>query len=278
METIKLIINADDLGSGPGRDRGIFRCVEQGIVTSASLLANGPSFVEAAREARRQELPLGVHLNLSEGRALTGIIAGLTDASGNFPGKPGLRRILTRGGLDLAGVRRELAAQIDRVWQAGLVPDHFDTHQHFMLFPTVSGLLIELARQERIAAVRLPLPAEAPQDDPPPPLGDELALYRRLAPALVELVAGSGLFAPQGLWGMPCLDRMNCAALAELLDRIPAGIWELMIHPGFVDGDQTFSGLKREEEMRALIDVDIRRRIVERNVRLTTFGSCSCAS
>ncbi len=275
---IKLIVNADDLGSGPGRDRGIFRCVEQGIVTSASLLANGPSFVTAAREARWMELPLGVHLNLSEGRALTGTIAGLTDSAGIFPGKSGLRKKLAQGTPDLDGVRRELAAQIDRLRQAGLAPDHCDSHQHFMLFPAVSALAIELARQQGILAVRLPLPAEAAQDDPFGPLGDELTLYRRLAPTFAALVAASDLFAPKGLWGMPCLGLVDRRILVDLLDRIPAGTWELMIHPGFVDPDCPFSGPAREREMQALVDAAIRRRVVARDIRLTAFGACACAS
>ncbi|HDS15451.1 MAG TPA: ChbG/HpnK family deacetylase [Proteobacteria bacterium] len=49
---IRLIINADDLGSGPQRDRGILHAFERGLVTSASLLANGSSFTEAARLAQ----------------------------------------------------------------------------------------------------------------------------------------------------------------------------------------------------------------------------------
>lgn len=273
---IKLIVNADDLGSGPGRDRGIFRCFEQGIVTSASLLANGPSFAAAAREAKRMELPLGVHLNLSEGRALTGVIAGLTDTAAQFPGKARLRHILSRGELDRDGIRRELAAQLDCVRQAGLTPDHLDTHQHFMLFPAVSTLLIELARQHDIRAVRLPLPAESAQDDPPPPLGEELARYRQLAPALAALVTDSELFAPQGLWGMSCLDRLDAAALLTLLDRIPTGVWELMVHPGFIDTHAPFSGPARKREMQALTAAAVRRHVAARDIRLTTFGACTC--
>ncbi|WP_432823075.1 carbohydrate deacetylase, partial [Trichloromonas sp.] len=232
----------------------------------------------AAREAKRMELPLGVHLNLSEGRALTGAIGGLTDSVGDFPGKPQLRKILAQGQLDLNGVRRELSAQIDRLCQTGLVPDHLDTHQHFMLFPSVSALVIELARQQGIGALRLPLPAEASQHDPPPPLGDELVLYRSLAPAVAELVAASGLFAPQGLWGMTCLDRLDRQVLVALLEQIPAGTWELMIHPGFVDPDRPFSGVERAREMQALIDASIRRRVADRQIHLTTFGACACAS
>jgi len=44
-----LIVNADDLGWTDGVNRGILDAFHGGIVTSASLLANGPAFAEAAR-------------------------------------------------------------------------------------------------------------------------------------------------------------------------------------------------------------------------------------
>ncbi len=69
---ISLIINADDLGSNQDRDRGILKAFKQGIVTSASMLANGPSFNTAVSQVKEAELPVGVHLNLSDGSALTG--------------------------------------------------------------------------------------------------------------------------------------------------------------------------------------------------------------
>jgi len=275
---IQLIVNADDLGSGPERDRGIFRCFEQGIVTSVSLLANGPHFIEAAREALRLGMPLGVHLNLSEGRALTGVIAGLTDEAGGFSGKPELRRILAAGDFDRQGARRELAAQIDRVRQAGLTPDHLDSHQHFLLFPAVTELVLDLARDEGIRALRRPLPAEDPRRDPPPPLGDELALYRRLAPAASAQIDGAGFFAPQGLWGMTILDRLDNQALLALLEEMPDGVWELMVHPGYRDAGQPFSGPERVREILALTDPRMTRLVCEKEIHLTYFGACACAS
>ena len=275
---IQLIVNADDLGSGPERDRGIFRCFEQGVVTSVSLLANGPHFTAAAREALRLGMPLGVHLNLSEGRALTGVIAGLTDEGGGFSGKPELRRLLAAGDFDRQGARRELAAQIDRVRQAGLNPDHLDSHQHFLLFPAVTELVLDLARDEGIRALRRPLPAEDPRRDPPPPLGDELALYRRLAPAVSALIDGAGFFAPQGLWGMTILDRLDNQALLALLEEMPDGVWELMVHPGYRDAGQPFSGPERVREVLALTDPRMTRLIREKEIHLTHFGACACAS
>ena len=275
---IQLIVNADDLGSGPERDRGIFRCFEQGVVTSVSLLANGPHFTAAAREALRLGMPLGVHLNLSEGRALTGVIAGLTDEGGGFSGKPELRRLLAAGDFDRQGARRELAAQIDRVRQAGLNPDHLDSHQHFLLFPAVTELVLDLARDEGIRALRRPLPAEDPRRDPPPPLGDELALYRRLAPAVSALSDGAGFFAPQGLWGMTILDRLDNQALLALLEEMPDGVWELMVHPGYRDAGQPFSGPERVREILALTDPRMTRLVLEKEIHLTHFGACACAS
>ena len=54
---ISLIINADDLGRSPERDRGILEAFQYGIVTSASLLANGASFVTAVSLVKKAGLP-----------------------------------------------------------------------------------------------------------------------------------------------------------------------------------------------------------------------------
>ena len=44
---VKLIVTADDLGISPERDEGIFEAFQHGIVTTASLLVNGCSSVQA---------------------------------------------------------------------------------------------------------------------------------------------------------------------------------------------------------------------------------------
>lgn len=317
---IQLIVNADDLGSGPQRDRGIFAAFTGGIVTSASLLANGASLVSAAREALARGLPVGVHLNLSEGSALAGPIAGLTDAAGNFPGKTTLRGILLNGQLARDAIRRELLAQIECVRAAGLVPDHLDTHQHCLLFPALTGIVADVAESSGIRALRLPRPAEtdggnpgeadcaafpagqAPADDmvsalcsessfsqkgvhspgagsPPSvsPLKAELALYRQLAPAARDTLHARNLWTPDGLWGMPLLNRLDAASLTDTLARIPAGAWELMTHPGHVDPEDPFGGPARETELNALTSPEIRRLIDERGIELTSFGACACA-
>ena len=98
---ISLIINADDLGSNRDRDRGILEAFEHGIVSSASLLANGPSFTTAVAQAKETGLPVGVHLNLADGTTLAGPIKGLTDSAGRLPGKQKLRQCLANGACGL---------------------------------------------------------------------------------------------------------------------------------------------------------------------------------
>ena len=273
----RLIINADDLGSGSERDRGIFASFTEGIVTSATLLATGPTFASAAVAARKLDLPLGVHLNLSDGMPLRGAIPGLCTVDGAFPGKAGLRRFLSAEEVDSTLLYRELAAQIEKVLAAGIIPDHLDAHQHFFLFPAVTAVILALAADYAIPALRLPVPAEPPVADPGGELGTEMTLYRRLAPAFVEQVRGRGVVTPDGLFGMPLLGRLNLQTLGETLQHIPSGNWELMVHPGFPDMKSPFSGTGRQEELTALISPSIAVLLRRCGITPISFRELACA-
>ncbi|MDO9080698.1 MAG: ChbG/HpnK family deacetylase [Desulfuromonadales bacterium] len=274
----RLIVNADDLGSGSERDRGIFQSFSRGIVTSASLLANGPSFASAVATARDLQLPIGVHLNLSEGMPLRGPITGLTGVTGAFPGKTELRRFLAGGEVEPVPLYRELAAQIEEVLAAGLIPDHLDTHQHFSLYPVVTTILLDLAREYAIPALRFPVPVEPPAADPVGELGDEMSLYRRLSPAFTAQVRSSGLATPDGLFGMPLLNRLNQEVLLATLRSLPAGTWELMVHPGYPDDNSPFSGAARHTELVALTSPIIAAELRRCGITPINFRELACAS
>lgn len=274
---IRLIVNADDLGRGAAMDRGIFRAWTDGIVTSASLLANGATFGEAADEARALGMPVGVHLNLAEGRARSGEIRGLTH-NGEFPGKVETRRRLGAGEVDMVALRREIAAQIERLYDAGLRPDHFDSHQHTLLFPAVAEAALAVAGQFGITATRLPLPQEPAETDPSGSLGAELALYRRLAPELSRRLQAGGFRTPDGLWGMPSLNRLDEVELGGILRLLPPGTWELMVHPGGCDPADSFATHERIREVEALTAPPIQALVRERQIRLIHFGEIPCAS
>lgn len=276
MNPTRLIINADDFGSGLGRNRGIVEAFTCGLVTEASLLANGPAFDDAVAQAHAVQMPLGAHLNLAEGAALAGPIPGLTDAGGSFLGKQASRRAFQAATFDLRGVRRELRAQLDRVIAAGLRPSHLDSHQHWALFPELTPLLLDLACDYGIPALRLPAPMEPAADDPPGTLGMELALYRQLAPAMRAAVKARSLLTPMGLYGMALLGRLNRPRLLQRLANLPPGTWELMVHPGYIDPQDPFGGPARETELRALTASEAAQEIEQRGIELISFADLRC--
>ena len=276
---ISLIINADDLGSNTDRDRGILVAFRQGIVTSASLLANGPSFITAVAQVKEAGLPIGVHLNLADGSSITGQIECLTDISGQFPGKYKLRQCLAADSCDRAALRSELAAQIERIFNAGLQPDHLDSHQHCQLFPCLTSMITELAKEYGIQAMRTSLPAEAAKEDPGEQLGEDLTLYRQLSQRAHATMLNAGIKTTDGLWGMPMLNRLDTTSLCQLLENLPEGCWELMTHPGYpCNQGRSFDGPQRQLELQALVSAKAKEIVTRRPIRLCTFGELPCTS
>jgi predicted glycoside hydrolase/deacetylase ChbG (UPF0249 family) len=276
MPPARLIVNADDLGNGAATDRGIFAAFARGVVTSASLLTTGPTWREAAQHAAAEGLPLGIHLNLSEGTALSGPIPGLTDDSGRFLGKTAARRSFETGHIETSTLTREFLAQIDRACTVGVTPDHLDTHQHCALFTPVAEAFCTAAQTCGIRRARLPLPLDQ-NDDAPLELSGELALYRQRAPSLTKTLHKADIITPQGLYGMSLLNQLNETQLLALLTQLQPGDWELMVHPGYRDLTHPFATLARETELAALSAPTVAALVRARGIELISFGDLQCA-
>lgn len=176
-----VVLHADDFGFNREITRGIVEGFDAGLLTSTALLANAPAAAEAledwARLVERQRsgrlgsapvrqrlddnhaaFDLGVHLNLTQGRPLTGpqFPSDLLDAQGNFlpPGRL-LFRLLRYGGKCREAVGAELWAQVEFLTARGIAPTHLNGHQYVELMPVVWELVIELARSFSIAVVRV---------------------------------------------------------------------------------------------------------------------------
>jgi predicted glycoside hydrolase/deacetylase ChbG (UPF0249 family) len=157
-----LIVNADDYGLTAGVCRAIVRAHRDGIVTSTSALAIGPAFVDHASLLDDvPELGVGVHLAVvgEDPPLLTAAeIPSLVEKDGRLA--LSWKRFLPRafaGRVKVTDLRRELNAQLDAV--AAALPrralTHLDTHQHLHLWPPFGSLVVELARQRGIPAVRV---------------------------------------------------------------------------------------------------------------------------
>ena len=66
--TARLILNADDFGLTPGVNQAIGELHAAGVLTSATLMANGPAFDDAVRVAHAHPtLGVGCHVVLTDG-------------------------------------------------------------------------------------------------------------------------------------------------------------------------------------------------------------------
>ena len=154
-----VIFSADDFGSSEAVNGAVALAHRQGLLGSASLMAAGPQVAAAVRLAK--ELPglcLGVHLTLIKGRAISSPqkIPHLVDSQGHFGNCPvavGWRYFLQPR--LLPEIRRELASQIEAVLRLGLQPWHLNSHLNLHMHPRIFPLVVDLAREYDIPAVRL---------------------------------------------------------------------------------------------------------------------------
>jgi predicted glycoside hydrolase/deacetylase ChbG (UPF0249 family) len=201
------------------------------VVTSTSVLAVGAAFDEAA--ARLRDLPglaVGAHLAMvGEDRPLlsAGEIPTLVDRDGRFP--LSYRTVVARGAagrIDPDDVRREFAAQLERVAGIGVGITHLDTHQHTHLWPTVADVVVELAGTAGVAGVRLP----SSRRRGPVGLGVRLLsgrLRARLQRAGLRTTADYA-----GLDESGALDEARFAGALRRLARSGAASAEVNTHPG----------------------------------------------
>jgi predicted glycoside hydrolase/deacetylase ChbG (UPF0249 family) len=178
---LRVVLHADDLGLNAAVTDGIMQGFRRGLLTSTSILANAPDAHRAlslwkqlqddfsaeavpSKETRRylddpaDPFDLGVHLNLTQGRPLSGkeYPRELLDRKGCFLGIFSLfSRLLRCDAVALRKVRNELARQIEFVLDRGLQPTHVNGHQYIELLPAVSALLPELLESYQIRTVRV---------------------------------------------------------------------------------------------------------------------------
>jgi len=153
---VRLIINADDLGRSREVNNAIAELFAEGLITSATLMANAPFLEDAIRKVpafcRRS---LGIHLNITEFRPLTAHPAwrGWLDEQGWFSLEAFRTRPLSSG--LKAAIYAEWTAQINRVRALGLEISHLDSHHDVHLDLRLFGVLKRVQFQTGLRKVRL---------------------------------------------------------------------------------------------------------------------------
>jgi predicted glycoside hydrolase/deacetylase ChbG (UPF0249 family) len=253
----QLIINADDFGFTRDVNAGIVHAHREGVLTSATLMANGDAFDDAVRLAYETPgLDIGCHLVLVQGVSL---------ATGRpLPETPlQLLRLLAARQLD---VHSELRAQIQKIRDAGISITHLDSHKHTHIVPSIFRTVIRLAQEFDIPYVRLPLDHTTRLVGAVCRWADRY--YRRFA-------KGSRVRMSDHFLGFRLTGCLSEETFAAALRRLKPGTTEFMCHPGYLDDDlkRARTRLKehRVQEFEALTSPRIRELMAAESIHLATF-------
>lgn len=263
----RLIVNADDFGISERRNAGILEAHRRGIVTAVSLLANGSAWDDALRLLREApELDVGLHLNLSEGPPLVAGHRTLVDPDGEFHGKAQTRKFAELWRLDPAEIERETEAQIRRLLDAGFRISHLDGHQHLHVWRAVAEPVARVARSFEIAFVRRPKDRWADAPGVPMRRAVQAEEYRRRTAECEPTFSEFGLRSTDHFGGSALSGYLTADHLSAILQTLPEGSTEFMVHPGFAEP-------ARERESRVLTDPTLPSLLRERGIELTTFAN-----
>jgi chitin disaccharide deacetylase len=210
-----LIIHGDDLGMSHSINEANFRALEEGAISSVSVMPTGPWLPEVARyTAAAPSVDVGLHLTLTSEcddmrwRAVspTALDVGLLDPKGY------LHQSVESLFANCTSIREEIVHQLSAMRAVGIDPTHIDSHM--MAVMGHSGFLgeyIDLAIRENLVPL-LPKRVRASYG---------VAPSNRLPYVNVIAISKS---VPEAAWLGYYLDRIA---------NIPIGLNILVVHLGF---------------------------------------------
>jgi hopanoid biosynthesis associated protein HpnK len=290
----QLIVNADDFGLTTGVNRAVIETHNDGIVSSTTLMANGPAFEDAVHAAKStQNLSVGCHVVLVDGAPVSppAAVDTLLAIRSAEPGKfySSLSAFAARamlGGFDRDQLVAEVTAQIRKIQAAGLQVTHLDTHKHAHIFPEILTALLRAARICGVPAIRNPIvPVKAM---PARQFKGKRDLWKRYGQVRVlhtfsgqflKRTRKAGLQTPDGVIGVIETGSFESSGYSSLLrqtlSNLPQGTWELVCHPGYNDAElrsvRTRLLDSRDEERRLLVSPEFRRFLEEQQIRLLSY-------
>ncbi len=152
-----LITNSDDFGMNESITDAIIDTHLNGIMTSTTLMVNMPGFDYAVKKAKENTtLGVGIHFNLTEGKPVSSpnLIPDLLDENGLFKINAIQRKNLLAGKEIYKQAYIELKAQLEKMFESGIVPTHFDSHHHITGVPMAFKASVDVANEFNISIVR----------------------------------------------------------------------------------------------------------------------------
>src|SRR5436853_623079 len=148
-----LILHADDLGAAHSIDAASFAALDNGTVSSASVMMPTPWVTEVAAYARAHpNADLGLHLTVTSewhtyrwgSVASKDSVPSLLDSTGTFASDvPPVATHAKAGEIEL-----ELRAQVERALALGIHPTHLDSHMGALFStPDLMAAYVKVARE-----------------------------------------------------------------------------------------------------------------------------------
>lgn len=270
-----LIINADDFGYNEQQNTAIKELLEQGLITSTSLMAVAPEAIDAVNFSKDKNIPVGVHLTLNSDDS-TDLWQSLTKApslgeNGLWAESKNLTFKAKR-----KDVRMELEAQYRFIFENGGTIDHADNHcgtlygingRRFFLdafdfcaehnlpfrFPKTTGFL------ERQLGMKIPKPVVAFQR------AIVKSGEKRDVKMLDDLVSN-----PWSMDKIKDYDTLRKYYL-DAVDNCIDGVTEMFLHPALPCEEYGKEWQKRAFEYRLLKSGDLQDRAKKKDVRIVSW-------
>lgn len=298
-----VVINADDLGITRTVNAAIETAYRDGVLTSASLMANMPAFAHAVdgTVARNPRLGIGVHVTLTSGAPVSRPAdVPLLVKSGQFHrGFVGILRLVRGIHASAAAeqIERELRAQLEKVVASGIRFDHIDGHRYVHVIPEVWRIVVRLAAEYGCPYVRL---ADEKWPDITSPRA-YAAAARNLPKKLLlsSYAAQNRAELPKAVRPVRTADHMvgvldsgwlTAERLQFALAHAAPGVTEIVVHPGLPDAAASASSRTHEQgqyasmdakflasagrrlEFEALTSPSVAEVVARRGINLTSFG------
>src|SRR5580698_10519312 len=271
-----------------GVNRGIVESNIGGVVSSATLMANGPRFDEAVALARSApNLSIGCHVVLVDGKPVSppDTVDTLLAIRSAEPDKfySSLSAFAARamlGGFDRDQLVAEVTAQIRKIQATGLHVTHLDSHKHAHVFPEILAAMLRAARICGVRAIRNPIVPTLPAKL----FKGKRELWKRYGQVrmlhtfsrqFLQRTKRAGLLTPDGVIGVIETGWVESSLLRRTIASLPDGTWELVCHPGYNDADLRSAGTRlldsRDEERLVLTSPGLRQFLQEQKIQVISY-------
>lgn len=272
----KLIVTADDFGLSEKINEGILEAHIKGVVTASSLLIAAPATHQAIEMAKKNsKLQIGLHLGIVESFSLSKnmtLICPQNYFDSESPCLPMNWKSLLlehyiRGKFDSQHWTNEFELQIIKFLK------HFDhvpfinSTQHLHMLPMFNKMLIPLYIKYRIPYIRN---------------GQNLIYSNRFSKRPIQtsgiiLCSQMSTGNEMSLAGIDEAGKLKTKTLIQILNKIPSGTTELVVHPGYNDLNlkkripKTYQDFNWEGELAALCSEGFKEEVVKLQIELSQF-------